>query len=66
MRGLSGPMLITSSVQVPTGLSPQKWTDRKGHASNLCPRVSRGLGNNKVDLVPDGEVRITMMLPLGT
>ena len=26
---------VTSSVHVPAAFSPQKWTDRKGHWSNL-------------------------------
>jgi len=58
-------MLITSKVQVPATDSPQKWTERKGQASNLCPKVSLGLGKSRVDLVPDGDVKMIMMLPRG-
>ena len=58
-------MLITSRVHLPTGDSPQKWTERKGQESNLWPSVSLGLGNRRVDLVPEGEVITTMMFPLG-
>jgi hypothetical protein len=59
-------MFNTSSVQVPAAFSPQKWTERKGHWSNLEPRVSLGLGKSRVDLVPDGEVSTNIKLPRGT
>lgn len=62
----SGPIFSTSSVQVPAAFSPQKWTDRKGHWSNLEPRVSLGLGKSKVDLVPAGEVSTSIRFPRGT
>jgi len=62
---LSGPMFITSSVQVPTADSPKKCTDRKGHSSNLDPSVSLGRGKRSVERDPDGEVRTSMMLPRG-
>ena len=72
---------VTSSVHVPAAFSPQKWTDRKGHWSNLSevgqawekgfschlePRVSLGLGKSKVDLVPEGEVSTSIRFPRGT
>lgn len=63
---LSGPILSISSDQVPAAFSPQKWTDRNGHWSNLDPKVSLGLGNKRVDLEPDGEVNTNIKFPLGT
>ena len=67
---------------MPAAFSPQKWTERKGHWSNLSkvgqasmervfschlePRVSLGLGKSSVDRVPDGEVSTSIRLPRGT
>lgn len=62
---LSGPMFITSKLQVPTADSPKKWTDRKGHSSNLDPKVSLGRGKRSVEREPDGEVITSIILPLG-
>lgn len=62
---LSGPIFITSKLQVPTADSPKKCTDRKGHSSNLDPRVSLGRGNRRVEREPDGDVKTNIMLPLG-
>jgi len=62
---LSGPIFITSRFQVPTADSPKKCTDRKGHSSNLDPKVSLGRGKRRVEREPDGEVKTIIILPLG-
>lgn len=62
---LSGPMFITSKLHVPTADSPKKCTERKGHSSNLEPNVSLGRGKRRVEREPAGDVRTSIMLPLG-
>ncbi|EZA60895.1 hypothetical protein X777_13097, partial [Ooceraea biroi] len=52
-------------VHRPSAFSPQKCTLRKGHSSKLELRTSRGRSNNRVDVVPIGEVSSSLKFPRG-
>lgn len=59
------PALMICRVHRPSAFSPQKCTLRKGQSSKLELRTSRGRSNNKVDVVPIGDVSKSLKFPRG-
>lgn len=59
------PALMICRVHRPSAFSPQKCTLRKGQSSKLELRTSRGRSNNKVEVVPIGEVNRSRKFPRG-
>lgn len=59
------PALMICRVHLPSTFSPQKCTLKNGQSSKLELTTSLGLSNKRVDVVPIGEVRSILKLPLG-